>query len=123
MNARNEQGWLIPKEGTKSWIVYNLMMNGFKARDIADLIQAERIATIRVMCSQIKNPTKKNASQLNYYHAHPERVRHITKKSKDAGNRVGSGSYSKYVRKLVKVLGISYTEAVAIERKELEKIK
>lgn len=121
MNARNEYGWLIPREGNKSWVVYSLMMNGFSAAEIAELLQAERVATIRVMCSQIKNPKSKNASQLRYYHAHPERCKETRARSRADGNYGSAGSYSKYVRKLVKVLGISFTEAVALERKELEK--
>lgn len=120
MNQRDYRGWLIPKKGNKSWYIYQLMINGFSTKEISELMQECGNNRIRVLASMIRHPKERNARQLQWYKDNPKRAKEITAKAKANGK---CQPYSKYVRKLVHSMGISYTEAVAIERKELEKIK
>lgn len=113
---RDYRGWRIPRTGTRSWEIYQLLHNDFKAGEIIKLFQEDKCHTsIRVLISQIMHPAKHNKWSNDWQKNNPKRAKEIAKNSKHV-------PYSKYVKKLVKVLGISHTEAVELERKELEKV-
>lgn len=120
MNQRDYRGWRIPKKETKSWYIYQLMINDFTTTEIAELLGEKDKNDVRVLASTIRLPKKKNERQLQWCKDNPKRANAIVAKAKANGK---CKPYSQYVRKLVHAAGISYTEAVAIERKELEKIK
>ena len=117
MKQRDYRGWRIPRPGTRSWEIYQLLHHGFKTGEIVKLFQEDRYHTsIPVLISRIMHPDKHNQWSNNWQRNNPKRAKEIAKNSKHV-------PYSKHVRKLKRVLGISYTEAVELERKELEKVK
>lgn len=119
MNQRDERGWRIPRDGTKSRQIYDLLVAEFSSGEIIELFQGNRIATC-VLIHNIKNPESQNMRANRYYRTNSEK---LNSKKKNERREKGRGNYSKYVCKLVRNLGISYTEAVAEERKLLEKMK
>jgi hypothetical protein len=110
-NLRDERGWRVPRVGTKSYQIYHLMVAGFSNREISDLFQEDPIkSSIKVLANAIKAPVKKNEYCRQLY-----REGRVKKSSHNAGG------YSRYVIKLVNILGMSYTEALEEERKALAK--
>ncbi len=116
---RDERGWRIPYPGTKSWEIYHLLVAGFRNCEIAALYQESN--AINVMASHIKHPEAQNKRESQRYKNDPSRHKAAVARSVSRGKRSGGGSYSLYVKKLVRSLDISFTEAVELERKELEK--
>lgn len=114
-HCRDECGWRIPRKGSKSEQIYDLLIAGFRTKEIYNLFQQDRNnSSIGVLISRIRQPEKHNKWSNNWIKANPrKRVAQV---------RINS-NYSPYVRKLVRALEISYTEAVDLERKELEKVK
>lgn len=117
MNARDEQGWRIPREGTKSLEVYLLMKEGLRPKKIAETLNDDA-RSIAVLACYIKRPEKKNSYQRQWHINNPEKSKAIELRSRP--NRI---VYSKHVKKLVRVLGISFTEAVKIEREIMMKLE
>jgi hypothetical protein len=117
MSNRDERGWRIPRKGTKSAQIYDMLLAGFSTTEIIN--QFCEVGTIRVLIHNIKNPEKHNKRARDWRGNNPGKA----KASSISNHTKRHGAYSKYVMKLVKVLDISYTEAVALERKELEKMK
>ncbi len=119
-NKRDDRGWRIPREGTKSKKIYNLLNHGYPSQYIIAVIPGDSSST-RVLIHNIKHPESHNKTNNNWYKKNTEAAKAINKKSlmrKEPGKK-----YSKFVVKLTRVLGISYTEAVELERQELEKMK
>lgn len=116
-NPRDERGWRVPRFGNRSWKIYQLMLLGLRDKEIAVLFKEDyNTSSVKVLASTIRHPDRKNEAQNQWAKDNPGKIR--------ATIRVGRKTiYSSYVRKLVKVLGITFTEAVALERKELEKVK
>lgn len=115
-NPRDKRGWRIPREGTERELIYHLLLAGFTAREIINLFQEDiNHTSVRVQVHTIMHPEKNNKRANNYYKNNFEKHKAAVAKYNSGGK------YSKYVIKLVKVLEISYTEAVAMERKVLEK--
>jgi DUF1009 family protein len=108
-NKRDELGWRIPREGTKSHEIYLLMIEGKTSKQITSKLGRSSSPLI----SKIKKPELYNLHNNKYYKKLPKIEQRKLNNNKSP--------YSKYVRKLVKALGISFTEAKEIERKELEK--
>lgn len=106
---RDERGWRIPRKGTKSYEIYHLLLAGFKPHEITKLYQGDS-NSIGVLINGIKHPEVKNARALKYWYRNG--------KPKNNKNR---NHDSRYVRKLVSILGMSYEEARAVELKEREK--
>ena len=52
---RNELGWRVPKEGTKSHAIYELHLQGVKARSIAIKLDMNE-TTVRVLIHRFKHP-------------------------------------------------------------------
>lgn len=118
MNKRDERGWRIPREGTRSHAIYLLMVQGLSNNEIAKRLGFEPSGNkVRVLACHIKRPNVHNATNIRYYQNHPE----LRKKFAKVNYRKTKYFYTPYVRKLVKVLGISYKEALEHERKLLEK--
>lgn len=114
MNQRNEQGWCIPRHGTKSEQIYDLLMAGFSSEEIINLMKDDYYSkiVISVLIYNIKHPELRNKKSNEFYHAHKREIN-----LRMAAQRTEKRQrYSKYVRKLVKVLRISYTEAVRLEQ-------
>ena len=63
---RDKDGWLVPKRGTLSRAVYNLMAIGMGARDTAEAL-GKPYGTIRVLRNHIKYPDVFAAKQAAYY--------------------------------------------------------
>lgn len=115
---RNAKGWLIPREGTKNYQIYQLLMMGYSSGEIIHLYKENPYkSSIYVLVYNIRNPDRHNESQKKWRKNNPNKYkrRYLT-----AGS---INNYSGYVRKLVKILGISYTEAVELEREFMEKSK
>lgn len=115
MNPRDERGWRVPRKGTKSEQIYDLMMADFKTKEIADLFQENR-NTIGILIWRIKHPKDANAAAYKWMENNYE-------KAMSFPSRIHPKVYSKYVIKLARTLNISRTEAIVLERKELEKLK
>ena len=115
---RDERGWSVPKKGTKSWEVYQFLINDYTNQEIYDAMSHNERQERRALASlifYIKNPDKKNANNANWIKNNPERFKAIAKKSKKKLND------SAYVLKLVRHLKIPIGEARERERKELKR--
>lgn len=119
-SPRDERGWIIPREGTKSRHIYELLLLGYKSGEIIRLYRCSTKAesSIRVLVFNVKNPDGHNAHYKKWRINNPEAAKAIESRSKP--KKTG---YSKYALKLHRNLGISLTEAVKIEREQLEKEK
>jgi len=112
---RDERGWRIPREGTKSHHLYQLLILGYSAAEICNLYHEDyNTSSIKVLIHNIRRPNSHNFAANQWYQNNNKRAREILKKSRSSPDRKG---YSNYVKKLVKALGISFTEAVALEKK------
>lgn len=120
-NPRDERGWRIPRPNTKSRQIYNLLIQGKKPCEIARELNFVE-STTRVLIFNIKNSKKKN-SWANEFNKNKPRKPKKPYATSDKSKKLPDGTilYSKYVKKLVKVLGITHAEAVEQERKLLEK--
>jgi hypothetical protein len=58
-NERNDSGWRIPREGTTSYDVYNLMQQGYQSKYIAALLN-KNARTIAVLAWKIRHPEEAN---------------------------------------------------------------
>jgi hypothetical protein len=123
-NPRDKRGWRIPRNGTKSRKIYDMLVAGKKPFEIIKELGMTD-STIRVLIFNIKRPDKKNEYARNYFRTHPKRPR--AKKERlesDTPSHLlpdGTIRYSFYVKKLVNVLGLTHTEALEKEREILEK--
>ena len=54
MNERDEHGWRIPRQGTRSRLIYARMCGGFTAREIHEEIGGS-YGAIRVLMHKIKH--------------------------------------------------------------------
>lgn len=68
LQPRDDNGWRIPREGTKSAEIYRLAREGKKASVIATELGMNRL-TVGVLLFKMRNPGASNARSLNeYYH-------------------------------------------------------
>lgn len=65
--TRNENGWKIPREGTFTREVYDLLILGGSLRTIYEQFPARNRRTIEALISHIKNPESRNAYSRRYY--------------------------------------------------------
>ena len=54
MNDRDHRGWRIPRKHTKSWEVYQFLINGWSYNQIVNVMQEGN--NIKVLICKIKNP-------------------------------------------------------------------
>lgn len=53
----NEDGWIVPREGTKSKMIYDLLRVGMKATAIHRFMpEGTSLGTIRVLICKIRHP-------------------------------------------------------------------
>ena len=116
MNKRDHRGWRIPRKGTKCSELYDFLAAGYSAREISDLYGEGR-NPIGVLCHNIKNPESHNKRANEFYDRHFKETGRSQKRYKN-GQRP-KNYYSPFVKKLVRAMGISHTEAVEME-KELD---
>ncbi len=61
---RDERGWMIPKDGTLSHKIYDLLVEGKGTTEIASTLGIKVINT-RVLAHRIRNPETVNARPYN----------------------------------------------------------
>lgn len=65
MRPIDENGWLVPKDGTKARLIYGLAKAGLKATAIQPfLADGTTLGCIRVHISRIRNPHSRRRRQL-----------------------------------------------------------
>ena len=71
LRPRDKDGWLVPKRGTLSRTVYNLMAIGMGAAEIAAALGTS-YHTARSLKNHIKYPERHSARQMKkYFHKRP----------------------------------------------------
>jgi hypothetical protein len=70
-NQRNELGWRVPREGTKSHLIYQFHYDGLSARQIHALIGGSRNA-INALIFNMKHPDHDNSQQNHSHPANPD---------------------------------------------------
>lgn len=103
LRPRDERGWRVPTEGTKSRAIYDLMVQGLKADGIAARLGWKRSGVAVLMC-HIKYAEEKNARDYAWAKVHPR----VYVSAPPRG--------TPYQRKLVRVLKVTWEEAERIER-------
>lgn len=69
MRPRNELGWRVPRNGTKSNLIYQFLYDGLNTGQIHALIGGS-YKSVRVLIYKIKNPKAANAHAQKYHHHH-----------------------------------------------------
>jgi hypothetical protein len=64
---RDENGWVVPRNGTKSAKIYAMLKEGKPPTMIARELNANRNG-VKVLAHSIKNPDKHNANVQKYAH-------------------------------------------------------
>ena len=105
---RDERGWRVPHEGTKSHEIYKLLVSGVGSGDISRQLKMGS-GQVRVLINRIKYPERNNKRCNEYNKLFKKKARQRYENE------------SVYVRKLIRVLGMTLEEALAEERKALEK--
>ena len=62
IRQRDERGWRIPRDGTKARRIYDLMVQGYKAKKISEILGCGRYSTEVAAC-RIRQPEHTNALQ------------------------------------------------------------
>jgi hypothetical protein len=57
----NERGWRVPRQGTRSWRIYQIMLTGASPADIWKAVGGSR-SSVGVLAWKIRHPAEANAS-------------------------------------------------------------
>lgn len=66
VTTRDERGWRVPRPGTRSRCIYDLMVSGARAKSIVASIGGDA-QTIRVLMWKIRRPAAANKASLKSY--------------------------------------------------------
>ena len=64
---RDEHGWMIPKDGTLSRKIYDLLVQRKGTTEIASALGI-KVANCRVLAHRIRNPEAVSAKRYNAHH-------------------------------------------------------
>lgn len=67
VTARDARGWRVPRAGTKSRAVYDLMVTGARAKSITAALGGNG-QTVRVLMWKIRRPLAANKAALKSYY-------------------------------------------------------
>ncbi len=104
---RDANGWRVPHPGTKSYLVYHLMVAGWRAAEIVELM-GDKAILIRVLMHKIRHPEINNERSTQWAANNPAKV--------SIGSTRRYRRDSRYVHKLVRHLGVSVTIAREMEK-------